>query len=140
MVTEYRFWLVPWSIVPLEFLFISYTYLLKHCPNPMIQQLCLRLLRCLQYFEIKEKIALGSRRGVSLNILPNTYIAIICGFFACGFHSNDCPKSCSSLHCNIYGKIINNPFHKVHPLNFKLYRKCKHSVNVYIQTHSNWNL
>lgn len=45
----------------------------------MIQQLCLRLLRCLQYFEIKEKIALGSRRGVSLNILPNTYIAIICG-------------------------------------------------------------
>lgn len=85
MVTEYRFWLVPWSIVPLEFLFISYTYLLKHCPNPMIQQLCLRLLRCLQYFEIKEKIALGSRRGVSLNILPNTYIAIICGVF---FHAD----------------------------------------------------
>lgn len=50
---------------------------------------------------------------------------------SCGFHSNDCPKSCASLHCNIYGKIINNPFHKVHPLNFKLYTKCKHSVNVF---------
>lgn len=49
----------------------------------MIQQLCLRLLRYLQYFEIKEKIALDSRRGV--NILPNTYIAIICGVF---FHAD----------------------------------------------------
>lgn len=40
------------------------------------------------------------------------------GGVSCGFHSNDCVQGVVQVYIE-HWKIINYPFHKVHPLNLK---------------------